>query len=87
MAKHLLCLSLAVLSVLAVPGNAAGHRRLLHGDSHSESEEATEMVDASSFLGQLQLQGITPDQRLKQVLGVESLDEESINTLLQDVQG
>lgn len=84
MTKHLLCLSLAILAVLAVPGNAAGHRRLLHGGSHSESEEAT---DASNFLGQLQLQGITPDQRLKQVLGVGSLNEEGINTLLQDVQG
>lgn len=87
MANHLLCLSLAVLAVCAVPGSAAGHRRLLHGGSHTESEEAAELVDATSFLGQLQMQGISPDQRLKQVLGVGSLNEESINTLLQDVQG
>lgn len=86
MTKTFLCLSLAILAVLAAPGNAAGHRRLLHGGSHSESEGAAE-VDASSFLGQLQSQGITPDQRLTQVLGVGSLNEEGINTLLQDVQG
>ena len=86
MAK-LLCMPAIVLAVLAVPCSAAGHRRLLHGGSHSESEEAAELVDASSFLGQLQLQGITPEQRLEQVLGVESLNEEGINTLLQDVQG
>lgn len=86
MRKTFLCLSLAILAVLAVPGNAIGHRRLLHGGSHSESEEGAEL-DASSFLGQLQSQGITPGQRLTQVLGVGSLNEEAINALLQDVQG
>ena len=78
---------MVILALLAVPGNSAGHRRLLHGGSHAESEEPAGSADASSYLNQLQTQGITPDQRLKQVLGVDTLGEEGINTLLSDVQG
>lgn len=85
MAQHCLCWCLVILALLAVPGHSVGHRRLLHGGSHSESEEPT--ADAFNYLNQLHTQGVTPDQRLKQVLGVDSLSEEGINILLQDVQG
>lgn len=72
-------------ALLAVPSKASGHRRLLQGGSHSDSEPET--GSAEDYLTQLQAQGITPDQRLIQVLGVTGLDEDGVNTLLQDVQG
>lgn len=87
MAQHCLCWCVVILALLAVPGNSLGHRRLLHGGSHPDSEEPAGSADASSYLDQLQTHGVTPDQRLKQLLGADSLDEEGVNTLLQDVQG
>lgn len=78
------CWSVIVLTLLAVPCHA-GHRRLLHAGEHHEETPAAGSVE--NYLDQLQSQGITPEQRLNQVLGVEGLNEEGINTLLQDVQG
>lgn len=75
-----------LLTILVVPDHAVGLRRLLHGAEHHSEETAT-AGSADNYLEQLQSQGITPDQRLNQVLGVEGLNEEGINTLLQKVQG
>ena len=85
MNKSQLCWAAVLAVLVAVPSKALGHRRLLHGGSHSDSEPET--GSAQDYLTQLQAQGITPDQRLIQVLGVTGLDEDGINTLLQDVQG
>lgn len=86
MTKHHLCWSVLILALIAVPGDALGHRRLLHdGVDHGAEEQESATVE--SFLDQLQMQGITPVQRLNQVLGVEGLNEEGVNTLLQDIQG
>ena len=84
MVKHHRCWFVILLTLLAVPCHA-GNRRLLHAGEHHEETPTAGSVD--NYLEQLQSQGITPDQRLNQLLGVEGLNEEGINTLLQDVQG
>ena len=85
MPKASLCWAALVAVLLAVPAEATGHRRLLHGGSHPDSESEAE--SSTDYLSQLQSQGISPDQRLIRVLGGNGLDEEGLNTLLQDVQG
>lgn len=84
----LLLLTLLAGGCCALVGQprASAARRLLHDSSSSDSDTAP----SESYLDTLQAQGLTSAERLDQVLGVPAsggLDEDGVNTLLQDVQG
>lgn len=77
-------LSVAVNCRQASPSRSV--RRLLHDTSDADSGS----VSSTNFLDVLQSQGITAAERLDQVLSVPvstALNENDVNTLLQDVQG
>lgn len=79
-------LSVAISSVQASPSGSLSVRKLLQDTSDANSDS----VSSTNFLDVLQSQGITAAERLDQVLSVPvstALNEDGVNTLLQDVQG
>lgn len=73
-------------STQAAQGATLPARRLLHDTSDSDSDAAS----STSYLDALQAEGTTAADRLDQVLGLSAaggLDENDVNTLLQDIQG
>lgn len=79
-------LSVATSCVQASPSRSLSVRKLLHDTSDADSDS----VSSTNFLDVLQSQGITAAERLDQVLSVPvstALNENDVNTLLQDVQG
>lgn len=65
-------------------------RRLLHAGEHHSDTDADENVSSTSYLESLQAQGVTPTERLDQMLSGDAsagLNEDAVNSLMQTVQG
>lgn len=91
----LLCAILLLLSSCALAAKLPSHtvfqstRRLLHADHNDESANE-EAAESTSYLDSLQTQGTTLTGRLDQLMNTDSatgLNEDAVNTLMQDVQG
>ena len=84
----LLLLSGAYAASTPLRSRSLGSRRLLHaGHDESANEEA---ADSTSYLDSLQTQGVTTTDRIDQLLSTDSatgLNEDAVNSLMQDVQG
>lgn len=64
-------------------------RRLLHaGHSHETADE--DAADATNYLSSLQTEGVTPTERIDQIVSVDptvGLNEDAVNSLMSSIQG